>query len=145
MRTREMPVETVFSMRKAFSYMRECKKLVTEENWRVWERLHFGWLFLTSFTLSVESMGGWGAWPPRLAASAPTPAIGSLQLLGARGRHQSTGQHSHHPVGLRAHQGAPAREGGQLTYCTLLSGGMRGALYRYGFNTHTCRYRVKIK
>lgn len=89
--------------------------------------------------------GGWGAWPPRLAASAPAPAIGSLQLLGARGRHQSTGQHSHHPVGLRAHQGAPAREGGQLTYCTLLSGGMRGALYRYGFNTHTCRYRVKTK
>ena len=90
------------------------------------------------------SMGAGGR-GPQIGGKRPRPAIGSLQLLGARGRHQSTGQHSHHPVGLRAHQGAPAREGGQLTYCTLLSGGMRGALYRYGFNTHTCRYRVKIK
>ena len=98
---------------------------------------------LLVYLLDHGGLGGRG--PPRLAASAPALAIGSLQLLGARGRHQSTGQHSHHPVGLRAHQGAPAREGGQLTYCTLLSGGMRGALYRYGFNTHTCRYRVKTK
>lgn len=59
-------------------------------------------------------MGGWGAWPPRLAASAPTPAIGSLQLLGGarqelvlRVNTTSTYPADQRPIGRKNPRGRP--------------------------------------